>query len=76
MTKLFPFVYIELLKNQKRMTFYEAAIALAFGYYKRERHVDVFHWTEDRNALAPVLWCPNMDIEVAIARCNDIQVSC
>lgn len=47
---------------------------MAFAYFKIAKHADVFYWADDALRLAKLDWCQDMDIEVAKARCNDIQV--
>ncbi|KAL9882353.1 RNA-binding protein Ro60 isoform 1-T1 [Glossina fuscipes fuscipes] len=64
---------IKFLRNHKKLSFYDAAIALAFGYFKREQHVDVFHWFHGNTRLERIAWCKTMDIKKAIACCDNIQ---
>uniref|UniRef100_A0A1A9W1X2 TROVE domain-containing protein n=1 Tax=Glossina brevipalpis TaxID=37001 RepID=A0A1A9W1X2_9MUSC len=64
---------IKFLKNHRKLSFYDAAIALAFGYFKREQHVDVFHWFHGNTRLERIAWCKTMDIKKAIACCDNIQ---
>uniref|UniRef100_A0A1I8M9S1 TROVE domain-containing protein n=1 Tax=Musca domestica TaxID=7370 RepID=A0A1I8M9S1_MUSDO len=44
------------LKNHRKLTYYDACLALAFGYSKREALVDVFHWYEDKMKLKKIVY--------------------
>lgn len=69
------FILLELLRNHSKLTFYDAAIAFAFGYYKKECSVDVYYWIEDKMKLQQIPWTKDMDINTAIACCDRIVVS-
>ncbi|XP_061388272.1 uncharacterized protein LOC133323348 [Musca vetustissima] len=47
------------LKNHRKLTYYDACLALAFGYSKREALVDVFHWYEDKMKLKKIIYDKN-----------------
>lgn len=38
------------------MSYYDACLALSFGYSKREALVDVFHWYEDKMKLKKIVF--------------------
>ena len=57
------------------MGFLEAAIALAFGYYKREKEVNVFYWIGDKLALGQMPWEDGITVEDAIDYCDLLDVS-
>ncbi|KAI8121631.1 60 kDa SS-A/Ro ribonucleoprotein [Lucilia cuprina] len=46
----------KMLKNHKRLSYYDACLALSFGYSKRESKVDVFYWYEDKMKLKKILF--------------------
>uniref|UniRef100_A0A1I8Q4U4 TROVE domain-containing protein n=1 Tax=Stomoxys calcitrans TaxID=35570 RepID=A0A1I8Q4U4_STOCA len=44
------------LKNHRKLTYFDACLALSFGYSKREALVDVFHWYEDKMKLKKIVF--------------------
>ncbi|XP_075155967.1 RNA-binding protein Ro60 [Haematobia irritans] len=44
------------LKNHRKLTYFDACLALSFGYSKREALVDVFHWYEDKMKLKKIVY--------------------
>nr|XP_014103722.1 60 kDa SS-A/Ro ribonucleoprotein [Bactrocera oleae] len=63
------------LKNHKKLGFLEAAIALAFGYYKREKEVNVFYWIGDKLALGQMPWEDGITVEDAIDYCDLLDIT-
>lgn len=63
------------LKNHKKLGFLEAAVALAFGYYKQEKEVDVFYWCDEKLSLGKMLWKREITVEDALDVCNVFDVT-
>ncbi|XP_067641914.1 RNA-binding protein Ro60 [Eurosta solidaginis] len=63
------------LKNHKKLGFLEAAIALAFGYYKKEKEVDVFYWMDDKLNLGQMPWDKNVKVDDVLEFCDILDIT-
>lgn len=48
---------------------------MAFGYYKKEKEVDVFYWIDDKLALGQMPWEAGITVEDALGYCDLLDVS-
>lgn len=67
-------LFLEFLKNHRKLTYYEACLALSFGYAKREKHVDVFHWFEDKMKLKQIVFEKDISAELAFKTYDAVEV--
>lgn len=69
-------IFVETLKNHKKLAYLEAAVALAFGYFKREKEVNVFYWANDKHKLGHLPWNHEyISIDEAFKLCDALEVS-
>lgn len=64
-----------MLKNHKKLTYYDACLALSFGYSKREAKVDVFHWYEDKMKLKQIVYDKNYTTQLGFTSYDVVEVS-
>ncbi|XP_037936290.1 60 kDa SS-A/Ro ribonucleoprotein [Teleopsis dalmanni] len=57
----------------KNLTEYDAAIAIAFGFFKTEHNVDVCYYGENALQLETLRWTKDMNIEDATKFCRKIN---
>ncbi|XP_004537749.1 60 kDa SS-A/Ro ribonucleoprotein [Ceratitis capitata] len=64
------------LKNHKKLAYLEAAVALAFGYFKREKEVNVFYWANDKHKLGHLPWNHEyISIDEAFKLCDALEIT-
>lgn len=68
-------LFLEFLKNQKKLNYYDACIALAFGYAKREAKVDIFHWIEEKTKLKQILFDKSYTTQMGFNSYDVVEVS-
>lgn len=64
-----------MLKNHKNLNYYDACLALSFGYFKREPKVDIFHWYEEKLLLQKIEFQKQFSTELGFAKYDVVEVS-
>ena len=64
-----------MLKNHKNLSYLDACFALAYGYFKREAHVEIFHWVTEKLSVQKIPIDKQATDEDNYAKFNAVQVS-